>query len=491
MVFRARTVCLIVICAVVLSCVGTGYIVGGTKLFQPGGSDSLFTTALKTTQESGFDGHASKLRRAYALIKGNYLRDADDQQLIDGAIKGMVESLGDPYSAYMDPKTASQFKEGLESSLTGIGAEVTVKKGRLTIVSPIKGSPAEKAGVRPGDQVIKVNGVSIEGLDSSSAVSKIRGPKGSKANLEIVRPGVREMVHITVTRDEIPIKTVDARLDGDKIGRIAITQFSEGTAKDFSKGLEALEEKGMKGLVIDVRGNPGGLLSSVLDICNQLIGGKKTVLMTEDKNGHRSVYKSKLEKAKSYPITVLIDRGSASASEILAAALKEAGGCTLVGETSFGKGTVQTPEDFSDGSNIKLTIGKWLTPRGNWIDQHGGTKGIKPTLSVKVPYYVLAISPQTEGVLKKDQNSVEIKNLQTVLEALGYSPGRKDGYFDGRTTLALKAFQKTHHLSMSGQLDSKTSTKLFEAFAQMRSDPKNDIQFQVAKQVLKKQINQK
>lgn len=489
MVVRVRTVCLLVVCSVVLSCLATGYLVGGHAFFQWGKPDSLFTLKAVNESESGFDVNASKLRRAYALIKANYLRSVDDQHLVDGAIKGMVDSLGDPYSTYMDPKMASQFKEGLESSLTGIGAEVTMKKGRLTIVSPIKGSPAEKAGVRPGDQVVKVNGESIEGLDSGAAVSKIRGPKGSKAALEIVRPGTHDPIRITVTRDEIPIKTVDARLDSDKIGRITITQFSEGTGKDFRNGLEELEHKGMKGLVIDVRGNPGGLLTTVLDICNQLIGGKKTILMTEDKQGHRTVYKSKLEKSKSYPITVLIDKGSASASEILAAALKEAGGYTVIGETSFGKGTVQTPEDFADGSNIKLTIGKWLTPKGNWIDQHGGTKGIKPTLAVKVPSYISAVPPQTESVLRKDQNSTEIKNLQIVLESLGYTTGRRDGYFDNRTTIALKAFQKTHQLTVSGQLDQNTSHKLLEAFLKMRSDPQNDIQFQVARQVLKKQLS--
>jgi carboxyl-terminal processing protease len=401
----------------------------------------------------------------------------------------MVQSLEDPYSTYMDPKAAIQFKEGLESSLTGIGAEVTMKKGKLTIVFPIKGSPAEKAGILPSDQVLKVNGKRLDGLDTSEAVSKIRGPKGSKARLEILRPGSSDTIRVTVIRDEIPIQTVHASLDGEKIGKITLTQFSEGTAKDFKKSLRTLEEKGLKRLVVDVRGNPGGLLSSVLEICDELIGGKKTIVQTEDSNGKRKTYEGKNVKGKSYPIAVLINKGSASASEILAAALKEAEGYPVVGETSFGKGTVQTPEEFEDGSSMKLTVGKWLTPKGNWIDQHGGSKGIKPTHKVKAPSYLSVFPPQPNRVMKEDENSGEVKAMQTVLDTLGYTPGRTDGYFDARTSLAVKAFQKNHNLHIHGRFDQKTAKKLYEAFLKMRSNPKNDLPYQVAKEVVKKQIN--
>ena len=305
----------------------------------------------------------------------------------------MIESLGDPYSAYMSPKEAAQFEEDLQSSFTGIGAEVTLTNGQVTIIAPIKDSPAEKAGSRAGDQVLKVNGQSLEGMDIQEAVSKIRGPKGSKAQLLISRPGVSEPLNITVVRDEISLQTVEATMLPDKIGRITLTQFSENTAEDFAKELKKLEDQGINGLVIDVRGNPGRLLQSVLEICDQLVPGKKRVLMTEDKSGSRTEYHSKQETKKPYPITVLIDKGSASASEILAAALKESGGYPLVGETTFGKGTVQTTKSFDDGSNLKLTIAKWLTPEGNWIDQHGGTKGIKPDVPVKKPHMPMCFLP--------------------------------------------------------------------------------------------------
>lgn len=481
MVFKGRAVAIIVVVAMALSSLVTAFVVedgGLLESLHPGFSG----------HEANFDAHSEKLKQTYELIKANYIHKVDDQKLIDGAIEGMVNALDDPYSAYMSPEQANQFKADLKSSFSGIGAEVTLKNGRVTVVSPIKGSPAEKAGIRPEDQILKVNGINLEGMDINEAVSKIRGPKGSKARLEISRAGVQEVLHITVVRDEISVETVQAEMVEDGIGRITISQFSEGTAKDFSKKLADLEKQGMKGLVIDVRGNPGGILPIVLEICDELLPGKKTVLMTEDNEGNRTKYTSKAGNAKPYPITVLIDKGSASASEILAAALKEAGGYKLVGETSYGKGTVQSTEEFSDGSNIKLTMAKWLTPKGKWVDQRGGTKGIKPDVEVPYPDFVHAVPPQPKKTLKRDDNSSDVKNLQMVLDALGYNPGRTDGYFDERTEEALKSFQKAKNLEQTGQLDEKTVVRLQEAFLTMYRDPKNDMQLQVAIQLLKKQM---
>jgi carboxyl-terminal processing protease len=483
-VFKGRTVAIIAIVAVIFSSLGTALIVGEGGLIDQWEAGTLLSGNF--SQDASFEEHVDKLRQAYSTIKGNYVHEINDQKLIDGAIQGMVSSLGDPYSSYMTPQQSSQFKEDLQSSFTGIGAEVSMKNGRLTIISPIKGSPAEKAGIRPNDQVLKVNGISLEGMDVNTAVSKIRGPKGSKAKLEIVRPGVKEVLHITIIRDEISLQTVEATMLPDKIGRITVSQFSENTAKDFANGLKKLEEEGMKGLVIDVRGNPGGLLPVVLEMCDQLVPGKKTVMMTEDKNGKREKYTSKLDEAKPYPITVLIDKGSASASEILAAALQESGGYPLVGETTFGKGTVQTTRDFHDGSNIKLTIAKWLTPKGNWVHQQGGTKGIKPDVKVPLPAYMHVTPFHVEKPLGRDQNSTEIKSMQTILDALGYNPGRQDGYFDERTEQSLKMFQKTKGLPQTGNLDQTTAEAVQAAFIDFVSDPKNDVQLQVAVELLKK-----
>ncbi|WP_124728397.1 S41 family peptidase [Staphylospora marina] len=490
MVFKGKTVAFLVAASVLLSSLGTAFVVGDGGLL-----DRLETGAFRSGGNGDFSDKMEKLEQAYMMIKQNYLHEVDDRKLIDGAISGMVESLGDPYSAYMNPQQANQFKADLQSKFTGIGAEVTMKNGRVTVVSPIKGSPAEKAGIRPEDQVLKVNGESLEGLDLTEAVSKIRGPKGSKAVLEISRPGERELLHITVIRDEISLQTVEAKMLDGKIGWIAISQFSESTADDFAKELKSLESQGMKGLVIDVRGNPGGLLNVVLDMGQQLLPKGKTIMMVEEGSGKRTVYKAGsvrgsknpgIDEAKPYPIAVLTDKGSASASEILAAALRESGNYPVVGETSFGKGTVQTTMDFNDGSNLKLTMAKWLTPNGNWVDQQKGTKGIKPDVAVKPREFATAVPPHPSKPLKRDDNSTDVKNMQIILDALGFAPGRTDGYFDAKTEGAVKAFQKTHNLSQSGQLDAASAEKLREEFIALLRDPASDVQLQVAVQLVMK-----
>ncbi|WP_142505580.1 S41 family peptidase [Melghirimyces algeriensis] len=472
---RGRTVALIVVFTVLFSSLTTAAVVG---------ENGLLSQVTGNGNSQGFEDDLDKLKEAYAMIKSRYIGEVKDQKLIDGAIRGMVESLEDPYSAYMDQETAKQFHSSLESSFQGIGAEVTMKKGRVTIVSPFKESPAEKAGLRPEDQILKVNGKSLEGMDLNEAVSEIKGKKGTKARLEVMRPGQDDILKITVVRDEIPIETVHTKMMEDKIGKIEISQFSEDTSSDFIEELEKLEKKGMEGLVIDVRGNPGGLLPAVLEISEQLVPHEKKIMMTEDKQGNRMEYKSKLEEKKDYPIVVLTDKGSASASEILAAALKESGGYKIVGQTSFGKGTVQTAKDFDDGSNLKLTMAKWLTPKGNWIHE----KGIKPDVKVKLPKYYTATPPQPEDQLKRDTNSQQVKSLQLILEGLGYRPGRTDGYFDKKTETAVKAFQKTNDLSVTGTVDKKTALKLQDEFVSLLREPESDLQLQVALKTLKKEM---
>ncbi|MGI6126330.1 MAG: S41 family peptidase [Planifilum sp.] len=484
MYIRGRTAALLIVFSILCSSLLTAAAFGAGESI----ASIFFGSVPASKSADGLEDGLEKLQQTYNLIKREYIRDVDDQKLIDGAISGMVEALDDPYSVYMDQETAKQFHSALESSFEGIGAEVTMKNGRVTIVSPFKGSPAEKAGLRPEDQVIKVNDVSLEGMTLNEAVMKIRGPKGTKAKLEVVRPGHSEILHITVVRDEIPIETVDAQMLKDGIGKIEISQFAEDTADDFSSALKELEKQGIKGLIIDLRGNPGGLLPAVLEIAEELVPGQKPIMFTEDKRGQRVEYKSKRQEPKPYPIVLLIDKGSASASEILAAAMKESGGYTLVGQPTFGKGTVQTAKDFDDGSNLKMTMAKWLTPKGNWIDQKGGTKGVKPDVTAKPPAFAQATPPMPEKPLKRDMASPEVRNLQLILDGMGYSPGRTDGYYSERTELAVKAFQKTRKLPVTGQVDQKTALKLQEEFLKLLRDPKSDIQLQVAVDVLKKQM---
>jgi carboxyl-terminal processing protease len=420
-----------------------------------------------------------KVEQAYSLIINQYVEKVDGDQLIEGAIQGMVATLKDPYSVYMDKETAKQFSETLDSSFEGIGTEIGMENGKVIIVSPYKDSPAEKAGLKPKDQIIKVDGESVEGLDLYDTRLKIRGEKGTKVKLEVKRAGISNPITFTIVRSEIPLDTVFSSIKkeaGKSIGYMELTSFSENTAKDFIEQLNKLESEGIKGLVIDVRGNPGGLLSSVQGILGELVTKDEPFMKIAQRNGDTQAFYTDLKEAKQYPIAVLTDGGSASASEILAGALQEAGEYPLIGETTFGKGTVQQAVEMGDGSNIKLTLYKWLTPKGNWIHQ----KGIQPTLQVQQPAFFNVHPLTVEKTLERDMNDEQIQYAQTMLKGLGFETGREDGYYDDRTELAIKAFQRVEGLEVTGKLDRKTAQQLEMRILEEIKDDKNDVQLLTA-----------
>ncbi|MED4454409.1 S41 family peptidase [Metabacillus fastidiosus] len=423
----------------------------------------------------GFD----KFKQAYDLISTQYVEKVEEDKLLEGAIQGMLSTLEDPYSVYMNKETAEQFSQSLDSSFEGIGAEVGMDEGKVKIISPFKNSPAEKAGLRPNDQIISIDGESIEGLDLHEAVIKIRGKKGTKVVIEVLRPNSKDKISFEVVRDEIPLETVFSSVkeyQNKKIGYIEITSFSEKTAEDFKEQLKTLEKQNIKGLVLDVRGNPGGYLQSVEEILKEFVTKEKPYIQIEERNGEKKRYFSKLNNKKDYPVNVLIDKGSASASEILAGALKEANGYNVVGVSSFGKGTVQQAVPMGDGSNIKLTLYKWLTPDGNWI--HG--KGVEPTIEVSQPAYFQAGPIKADKVLEADMNNEQIKLAQIVLKGIGFEPGREDGYYSEATEMAVKAFQQKHGLQMTGKIDGKTAAKINEVAAENIAEEKNDVQLETA-----------
>ncbi len=478
---QGKVVALLVVIALL---VGSGGTYAAFALFQDEsqGSEQSMTLGSGNDMESE---ELSKINKTYELITDRYVKDVDQKDLLDGAIKGMIETLDDPYSIYMDPKTAEQFSQSLGSSFEGIGAEVNMDDGRVTIVSPYKDSPAEKAGLRPNDKIMTIDGESTEGLDLYDAVLKIRGEKGTVVELGVQRPGVSEIMEVKVTRDEIPIETVYAETvekNGKKIGVLQVTSFSENTAENFSKELKKLEDEGIEGLVLDVRNNPGGLLNVVSDMAEEIIPSNKPYVQIEDRQGEKQRSVSSLEQKKDYPIVGLIDRGSASAAEILAGALKEAGGYDLVGENTFGKGTVQTTVDLGDGSNIKLTMFKWLTPDGNWIHK----EGIKPTVEAEQPAYFYVNPLSAEKTLEFDQNNKQVESAQVMLKGLGFEPGRTDGYYSDKTVTAVKAFQRSNNIDVSGKIDEKTAQKLQENIIDSIRNPDNDVQLETAVELLAK-----
>lgn len=433
---------------------------------------------LATNKHSEFE----KLYSTYDTIKDNYYEEIDPDKLVDGAINGMIKSLDDPYSTYMDKKEASSFHESISSSFEGIGAEIQEQDGQIMVVSPIKGSPAEKAGVKPNDIILSVDGKSLEGLSSSEAVLKIRGEKGTKVDLSITRAGEPEPIALTIKRDTIPIETVYSEMLDDGVAKIQVTSFSEHTVKELETALNDMSKKDMKGLILDLRGNPGGLLDQAIDMASLFIPNGEVVLQVEERSGKKDVFKSKNNGELKIPVVVLIDDGSASASEIVAAAVSESADIPLIGVKSFGKGTVQTAQDFDDGSNFKYTAAKWLTPEGNWIHK----KGIKPDIKVNLPDYASLpyISPDKE--LKASDSSSEVKAAEKMLKAAGYNPGKIDGFFDEETTNAVKEFQKEQKVKETGIIKDDTTVKLMQVIREKILE--NDTQVKKAVEVLKKEI---
>lgn len=308
----------------------------------------------------------------------------DPQQRVWGMAQGLAASLGDPYTIFLPPADNKVFQEEISGSFEGVGMEITIKDGVLTVVSPLKGTPAYKAGIKPGDKILKINDEDTKGLSIQEAVKKIRGPKGSKVKLTILREGEAGLLEIEVVRDKIDIPIVKTKLEGDDVFVIELLSFTANSPQKFRDALVKFINSGRSKLVIDLRGNPGGYLDAAVDIASWFLP-KGAPVVTEDFAGKRPniVYRSKgynifTDKLK---LVVLVDKGSASASEILAGALKAHKKAAVIGTESFGKGSVQEVIDLDKGSALKITVARWILPDGSSIEGDG----ISPDIKVELP----------------------------------------------------------------------------------------------------------
>ncbi len=314
-----------------------------------------------------------------------YLNDYDMTKVIDGAAAGMVEAVGDPYTTYMNAEEFKDFYSQTEGNYVGLGIQVGVKDDKITVISVFENSPAEKVGIISGDVIVSVNGTAMKGSDLQSAVSMMKGEEGGEVQLTMFRES-KGNFDITAVREEIEMVTVKSEMIDSEVGYIQVTMFDENTSKNFEAALESLENAGMKSLILDLRGNPGGLLDQTVDMVSQFIEKGKNIVYTEDKYGNRKDYNSTGGIAEGMPLTILTNSGSASASEIFTGAIKDYKLGTIVGTTTFGKGLVQTTfyraiDGFSDGTGLKVTISKYYTPNGQNI--HG--IGIEPDVVVEYP----------------------------------------------------------------------------------------------------------
>ncbi|HWR42465.1 S41 family peptidase [Sporomusa sp.] len=318
-----------------------------------------------------------RVLRAMQVVKSRYVEDVPVETLMAGSIKGMVNSLNDPHSVYMDAKMFKEFMIETEGSFGGVGIVIGTKDKLLTVVAPIEGTPGEKAGIKSGDQIIKIDGQDTKDLALDEAVNKIRGPEGSKIVLTILRG--QEVKDYTLTRSNIQIKTVAGKMLDNNIGYIRIAMFNENTGNDFVRKLQELEKQGLKALVLDLRDNPGGLLDESVKVASQFVP-KGPVVSVVTRDGRRETHSSNLDAPK-YPVAILVNGGSASASEIVAGAAQDTGVGTLIGTKTYGKGSVQTVIRLDEGSAIKLTIAKYLTPKDRSINGIG----IEPDIKVELP----------------------------------------------------------------------------------------------------------
>ena len=326
--------------------------------------------------EQGFS-NLMRFITAYRFIETKYVNDTDDVKLIDGAIDGMVKSLNDPHSNYLSPKMYKTLMEQTEGSFAGIGVVMGMdNEQKIHIVGIMENSPGQKAGLQEGDEILAVDGVPITQMAFDEVAAHVRGQAGTDVVLTIMRDNANQ--DITITRDNIKLKTVGHKMLDNNIGYIQIVSFSEDTANEFNEAYNDLKNQGMKALVLDLRNNPGGLLTTCVEIAKKLVP-KGEIVSIVDKQGNKETYSSSLE-APEYPLAVLINKNSASASEILSGAIQDTKAGTIIGNTSYGKGSVQTILPMFEDDAVKLTIAKYYTPSGRSIDGTGITPDIEINL---------------------------------------------------------------------------------------------------------------
>ncbi len=318
------------------------------------------------------------------LLQKKYIHTEkmDGQAMSYGAVKGMVSALDDPYSEFMDPQETIDFNESLNSELEGIGAEMTVRDQLLTVVAVVKGSPAEKTGLLPDDVVLGIDGQNTADLSLFDAINKIRGKKGTTVKLSVIRKNKTDPFELTITRDTITVESVSSEETKPGIWYVSVNQFSDDTKMEFNRTMNEIKLKNPKAMILDLRFNGGGYLDGAVDILSAFIRGEKQVVSIDyrDQKSDEKLKTSGKAQFPELPLVVLINHGSASASEIVAAAVQDLKRGILMGETSYGKGTVQEVDPLPDGSSLRFTIARWLSPEGRDINE----KGIVPDRIVEL-----------------------------------------------------------------------------------------------------------
>ncbi|HQL36734.1 MAG TPA: S41 family peptidase [Bacillota bacterium] len=448
----------------------------------PVSADTTFTIRASGADDGKKSEAVKKIEAIIDIIKDEYYKDVEEEDLINGAIKGMFETL-DPHSTYFSPEDYKEFMVDLEGEIIGIGIQIERRDDRVTVVAPIEGTPAFKAGIRTGDKIVEVDGTDITEYNTDQAAKLIRGKAGTKVKIGIIREGSPDIIYFELIREVIEITPVKYEIKEDNIGYIRITEFSGKTHSNMEKVVKEFKEKGIKGVIIDLRGNPGGLLDEVVDVCRLLIP-EGPIVKIQIKGEIVETYMSDLDAAP-FRIVVLTDKGSASASEIMAGAIKDSNTGIIVGEKTYGKGTVQNLMRISGGGGVKITIANYLTPSNFSLD------GIGITPDIEVKRYD---SVDTAGFAKLEGNrsirsghvGLDVLGVQQRLNALGYDIKKLDGIFGAMTRTAVLNFQRDNNLSQDASIDADDIKTLEEKLAQKQTQA--DLQMERAMEEIKKMI---
>lgn len=427
-----------------------------------------------------------RIRTVYEVVEVWHKDGADLDKFTDGAIKGGLEALGDPHTNYFSPADYAGFLDSLNGNFSGIGAYLDLDGNYIVVTSPIKGTPAHQAGLMSGDRILEADGVSLVGATIERAVQLIRGPSGTSVKLKIERPSQRTTFTLTITRAQINIPEVDSKLLEGNLGYIQIASFGDQAVGDFFKAVTSLKSQGAKGLVIDLRQNGGGYLDAAVNIGSAFVPAGKPILWEVGKSGKKQITSS--GQLINLPVVVLVDGGTASASEILAGAIQDYGVGPLVGTKTFGKGTVQQILTLTEGGGMKVTIAEYLTPNENHVHKISLTPDVVVEKSALSDTLIAPLG--LERALLPNDVGLDVLDLQKKLEFLGYGPDTR-GYFGLNTSDAVMRFAMEHGLPEEAAVTTKVAEALNAAVAaKVKELNKRDNQLEKAVELLKAKVAQ-
>jgi len=420
------------------------------------------------------------------FVEAKYKYDVTEEELIEGAYNGIFDAL-DKHSTYFNPDDYESFNVDTSGTFGGIGVSVGTRNDNITIIAPIEGTPGDKAGLKAGDIVKYVDDIDITGYNLEKAVHLMRGEAGTKIKLGIIRGNSTEVKYFEIVRDIIEINPVEYEIKENNIGYIMIRQFNANTYENMAEAVAELLDKKVDGFIIDLRNNPGGSLSEVVKVSDYFLDKKTPIVHIEYKGDNKTSYKARIGKVINKPIVVLVNEGSASASEIFAGAIQDTKTGTIVGTQTYGKGTVQTVIPITNGGGVKLTIAEYLTSNGRKIDGIGLTPDIVvENHAAENRDDIISFAPMIEDVeSKKDDKGLNIYGAQQRLGYLGYDV-EATGILDEKTYEAIKKFQESQDISPDGTLDFETRNKLSEETLEAYQNGIEDLQLQKAIEIIKK-----